>query len=335
MSYTKPGVEITQLQVSSTPVLETPEWDGVIIGRGYYWQDPLDDDNSVLENTIYSGLETTFNLSEISDIYDVTGDETLVVVDLVESADVIHHLEYTTDFSVSNNAVTISGGITTNPSYVRVGFRAANAAALGFLEMASAGDIRSIIGEPVSWNPLAFGASLAQSQFGSKIYTYGISDDAISDYNEALAALENQKVYALAPMSHRVAPATMVAHCNAMSQPEVKKERIIFVNKPIPTWTGTPHAETSAQKATTAIGIRDAYIDVQEKRLFIVYPDFMFVEENRHISTIHPTWIEDSFAEFTTITDDSYFKARFAADIDIDGVKYKMGQEITATVWDA
>jgi len=333
MSYTKPGVEITQLQISSTPVLATPEWDGVIIGRGYYWQDPLDDDNSVLDDVVYSGIAAAFSLSELSDIYDVTGDESLVVVDLVESADVIHHLEYTTDFSVNSNTVTISGGITANPAYIRVGFRAANAAALGFLEMASAGDIESIIGKSVSWNPLAYGASLAQGQFGSKIYTYGISDDSISAYNEALAALENQKVYAMAPMSHRVLPTTMVAHCNAMSEPEVKKERIVFVNKPIPSWAGTAHAETSAQRAITAAAIRDAYIDVQEKRLFIPFPDFMFVEESRHISTIHPTWIKNSFTEFTTITDNSYFKARFAADIDVSGTKYKMGQEITTAIW--
>lgn len=336
MAYTKPGVEITQQQASTTPILTTPDLTGVVIGRGYYWQDPLDDDNSVLSSPVYSGVSMTFHLSGInSTYYDVSGDESIVVVDLVESADTINHLTYGEDFSVSNNQVTLSGSLTTNTSYVRVGFRAANADALGFKEMESASDIINIIGEPVTWNPLSFAATLAQSQASTKIYTYGIADDAVSDYNEALAALEYEEVYALAPLSHRVSPTTMVAHCNAMSLPANKKERIVFVNRPIPSWTGDAHAETSSQKATTAAGVRDAYIDTQEKRLFVSFPDFVFIEEARHISTINPTWVENSFAEFTTITDDSYYKCRFASDTEVGTTKYKTGQEITATVWAA
>jgi len=336
MAYLKPGVEITQLQASTTPVLTEPDLTGVVLGRGYYWQDPLDDDNSVLSTPVYSGVALTFNLSDVnSTYYNVAGDEALVVVDLVESADTINHLVYGEDFSVAANVVTVSGSITSNESYIRVGYRAINTDSYGFKEMESESDIINIIGDVVSWNPLAFGASLAQSQYGTKVYTYGISDDSVSAYNEALAALEFQEVYAMAVMSHAVSPATMVAHCNSMSLPANKKERIIFVNKPVPSWTGDAHAETSSEKATTAAAIRDAYIDVIEKRLFVTYPDFVFVEEHRHISTISPTWVENSFSEFTSITDDSYFKCRFASDITVGTTKYKTNQEITATVWAA
>jgi len=333
MPYTKPGIEITQTQASTTPVLISPELEGVVIGRGYHIQDIFLDD-SQLTTPVYSGVSTTFNLSDInSSYYDVTGDESLVIVDLVESPDVINHLVYGTDFSVSSNVVTLSGSITTNNAYIRCGFRASKTTISGLQLMESASDIENIIGLPVTYNPLAFAARVAQNQFGAKIYTYGIQDDTTAEYDEALYALESEDVYALAPLSHRVSPTTMVAHANSMSLAANKKERIIVVNRPVPSWTGTAHAETSSQKAITATAVRDAYLSTQEKRLFVTFPDMAYVEETRHISTLSPTFIENSLSEFTTITDNSYYIAKFATDTTVGTYKYKAGQNITASIW--
>lgn len=341
MAYVKPGIEITQEQRSQTPVFISPDLSAVVVGKGYHWQDPFLDE-SVLSSSIatYSGLQASFHLSGInSTYYNVSGVENLVVVDLVESADTIHHLQYSTDFTVSDNQVTIlaDGDYSGAVSYIRVGFLADKPESEGFKEMASIADIRVLIGEPVSWNPLAYGAKVAQQQFSTSVYTYGLNAESSSDYTEAFSALEMQEVYAIACMSHDSGIlATAIAHANAMSEATAKKERVVVVNKPIPGWTGTIHAETTAEKATTADGIKAVAAAYQEKRLFMTFPDWGYVEENRHISTIKKSWVINSFASVSpTISDDSYFYCKFAFDMKVGSTRYKKGEIIDDTKWQA
>jgi len=83
MAYVKPGVEIVQEARSTTPALITPDLMGVLVGNGYYWQDPSID-TSIVVGTTYDGTSTQVALSGINAIfYDVTGLEELVVVDLI------------------------------------------------------------------------------------------------------------------------------------------------------------------------------------------------------------------------------------------------------------
>lgn len=340
MAYSKPGVEITQEQRSQTPVFISPELSAVVVGKGFHWIDPLDDD-SFLSTSVatYDGSEVTFHLSGIdSTYYNVSGEESLVVVDLVESVDTVHHLVYETDYTVSNNQVTILADPTFTASGVniRVGYLADKPESEGFKEMTSVTDIRTLIGEPVTWNPLAYGAKVAQQQHSLAIYTYGIDAESTAEYTEAISALEMQDVYAIAFMSHNSSIlASALSHVNTMSLAANKKERITVVNRVIPAWTGTVHAETNSQKSTTASGIKDVAAAYQEKRLFMTFPDWGYVEETRHISTISPTWVENSFSTYTTNSDTSYFQCKFAADMKVGSTRYKKGEVIDATKWAA
>ncbi|HNW88142.1 MAG TPA: hypothetical protein PKN48_00635 [Bacteroidales bacterium] len=345
MAYTKPGVEITQEQRSQTPVFITPELNAVVVGKGYHWQDPMLDE-SLLDTDIasFDGTEVTFHLSGINSTnYNVSGEESLVIIDLVQSADTIYHLQYGTDFTVSNNQVTIlADGTFTGPdATIRVGYRADQPDSEGFKQMSSISDIKTLIGDPVSWNPLAYGAMVAQQQFSRAIYTYGLDEEATADYTEAFSALEMQEVYAIACMSHNsTIVATAVAHANDMSLATNKKERIVICNRVIPSWTGVPHAETTANKLTTAEAVRDYGATYQEKRLFLTFPDWGYVEEKRHISTIKKSWVKESFNStlgtvFTTNTDDSYYYCKFAMDMKVGSTRYKKGESIDDTKWQA
>lgn len=338
MAYSKPGVEITQEQRSQTPIFVSPELSAVVVGKGYHWVDPLDDD-SFLSSSIatYDGSELTFPLSGInSTYYNVSGVENLVIIDLVESADNVHHLVYGDDFTVSNNQVTILADptITTSGINIRVGYLADKPESEGFKEMSSVTDIRTLIGEPVTWNPLAYGAKVAQQQYNLSIYTYGIDAESTAQYTEAITALEMQDVYALSFMSHNsTILASALSHVNTMSLATNKKERIAVVNRVIPSWTGDVHAESNAEKTTTAEGIRDFAAAYQEKRLFLTFPDWGYVEELRHISTISPTWVKNSLSDYTTNSDDTYFQCKFAADMKVGSTRYKRGEIIDATKW--
>jgi hypothetical protein len=346
MAYTKPGIEITQEQRSQTPVFITPELNAVVVGKGYHWQDPMLDE-SLLDSAVgvYDGTELTFHLSGINATYhNVSGEESLVVIDLVQSADTIYHLEYGTDFTVTDNQVTIGGWLsewTGSDAHVRVGYRADKPESEGFKQMASISDIKTLIGEPVSWNPLAYGAMIAQQQFSRAVYTYGLDTESIFEHTEALSELEMQEVYAIAHMSHADGiVAVAIAHANDMSLAANKKERIVVCNRTISAWTGTPHAESSADKLTTAEGIRDYGATYQEKRLFLTFPDWGYVEEKRHINTIKKSWVKESFnstlgSTFTTNSDDSYYYCKFAMDMKVGTTRYKKGEIIDDTKWQA
>ena len=61
MAYVKPGVEVTQVQNTATPVLVAPDLEAVVVGKGYYWQDPTLDSSEY--SVSYSGDSMTINLS--------------------------------------------------------------------------------------------------------------------------------------------------------------------------------------------------------------------------------------------------------------------------------
>jgi len=41
MAYTKPGVEVTQVINNPTTTLITPDLYACVIGKGYWWQNPI------------------------------------------------------------------------------------------------------------------------------------------------------------------------------------------------------------------------------------------------------------------------------------------------------
>jgi len=342
MAYVKPGVEIVQEAKTTTPALITPELEGVLIGNGFYWQDPSLED-SVVKNVTYKGQSTTIALSGINSVfYNVTGLEDMVVVDLItvsgNGIGNVVHLEYTTNYTVSNNSVTLL----TNTNYqnnvyqVRIGYLARkNASDYGYKTLYSLADVEETIGEPVSWNPLAFGARLAMLNSGRTINVVNVSGMTTNDIENAVdSVLGTRDVYAVAPVTHNVSIGAMKTHVDTYSLPINKKERIVIMNQDLSGfWSGTPFSSNNTDKTNTVTAIRDANISHLNRRVILTHPDVAYITETRHITTISPTWITKSFLNTSAGFASYGLKARFAFDTFINNKKYKAGTEITTAIW--
>ena len=91
---------------------------------------------------------------------------------------------------------------------------------------------------------------------------------------------------------------------------------------------------SSAEKATIANEIKAQNFAIGSKRIFSVHPDVAYVLETRHILTVDPTWIENSFSDFVNLSFSTYgAKAKLATDMTLtDGTKYWTGDYITAAM---
>ena len=344
MAYVKPGVEIVQEAKSTTPALITPDLEGVLVGNGYHWQDPSIDDG-IVDWTNYDGQSTEVALSGINSIFfNVDGLEELVVVDLVTISGTgigeVTHLTYTDDFTITSNVVSISANVVyqSNIYQIRVGYLAKkNLSDYGFKVLYSLADIEETIGEPVSWNPLAFGARLAMLNSGRQMNVLNVSGVSTTDIENAIdSTLGTREVYAIAPVTHQPGIGTLETHVDTYSLPINKKERIAIVNRDSSGfWAGDAFSTDNTEKTTTVTSIRDANIAYLNRRMIITHPDVAYITETRHISTISPLWIANSFTPTSPGFASYGLKAKFAFDAFVNNIKYKAGTEITTTIWTA
>jgi len=342
MAYVKPGVEIVQEAKTTTPALITPDLEGVLIGNGYHWQDPSSD-LSIVEGTTYDGQSTDVILSGINSVFYQVGDlEEMVVVDLItvsgNGIGDVTHLVYTDDYTVANDTVTISANAAyqSNLYQIRIGFLALkNASDYGYKNLYSLADVEETIGEPVSWNPLAFGARLAMLNSGREMNVLNVSGVGQVDMENAVdSLLSTREVYAIAPVTHNITIGAMQTHVDTQSLAINKKERIAIMNQDLSGfWAGTAFSTDNTEKTTTATSIRDANIAYLDRRVVITHPDVAYITETRHISTISPTWIANSFTGTSAGFASYALKAKFAFDAFINNKKYKAGTEITAAIW--
>jgi len=344
MAYVKPGVEIVQEARTTTPALITPDLVGVLIGNGYHWQNPnAANDASIVTETNYDGQSTPFALSGINSVfYNVDGVPELVVVDLITISGTgigtVTHLTYTDDFAVANNTVTISANVEyqNNLYQIRVGYLAKKTPSdYGYKTIYSLAEVEETIGEPVSWNPLAFGARLAMLNSGRQLNVVNVSGIAANDFENAVdSILGTREVYAIGPMTHKLGIGTLKTHVDTYSLAINKKERIAICNGDLSgSWAGDAFSSDNTEKTTTATTIRNANISYLDRRVIITHPDVAYITETRHISTISPTWIANSFIDSSAGFAAYALTAKFAFDAFVNNVKYKAGTDITAAIW--
>lgn len=262
--------------------------------------------------------------------YDIV--EGSVVVDLLgtkgPNTGTLVHLDPGDEFSVSGNDITISGGVTpfqennSEEAQVRVGYLSYKDTVDGKLQRITSGeDLANTIGEPVSWNPLAFGANLAMQNSGAETYVYGISEKAGStvDHSDAIDELKLHDMYAISVLDEVPNTSSYSTHVDTMSDPTGKRERIVFVNEEF-TYTGT--------NADDAGSIRDRNSAYQNRRLFSTHPYSGYIIETRHISTIKPEYISSVLSG-----EAADLNAKFISDTTVGGVRYKAGADITSSVY--
>jgi hypothetical protein len=180
---------------------------------------------------------------------------------------------------------------------------------------------------------------------GSAIGAYGNTDGSGAEpdataYTAAMNELELSDVYACAFMTHHDIESAMKTAVESASTPENKKERIAICNQKIPS-TGTPaddYRAAAPNKPNQAAGIRDQNAAYNSKRLVMTHPDIVYVEETRHVTSLEPAWITDSFggssqfmgtyADFTAVG--AY--AKFTGTTNVGSKQYYYWDDITAAV---
>jgi hypothetical protein len=205
----------------------------------------------------------------------------------------------------------------------------------GYKTIYSLAEVEETIGTPVSWNPLAFGARLAMLNSGRQMNVVNVSGiDSVSMENAVDSTLGTREVYAIGPMTHKLSIGTLKTHVDTYSLAENKKERIAICNGDLSSsWAGDAFSTDNTEKTTTATTVRNSNISYLDRRVIITHPDVAYITETRHISTISPTWIANSFTDSSTGFASYTLTAKFAFDAFVNSVKYKAGTDITATIW--
>lgn len=339
MSYRKPSVTVNQVQVTQSIPFADPQLKSCVIGKGYYWQDPRND-NSVSE-TEYTGAIAEVQISEFTDLEDVV-EETLIV-ELVRTSgpgggvgEVIQ-LEKGAqgDYTFSDGTIALVADIEgfddgdDSNAKIRVGFLALQDEIVNtFQKISSNKELVDFVGTPVPWNPLAFGAATMMSNSAASTNIVGVQADG--DFSPAIEKLLNKDVYAIAAMTGGAEADKLSAHVTQMSLPENKRERIAFASK-FATYTGEANTyedtASSSDKETTSESIQTMASGIGNRRFFHIFPDSGAVEVVAPVATLYSAFIEAVF-------DDKAFKARFISNTEINGQTYKAGQVITDEIVD-
>jgi len=343
MAYTKPAATVRQVQKTASFPLPDPTLESCVVGPGYYWQDPERDDNenSSIYTTSYDGSELVVSGSAFSSHTDYIEDT--VIVDLIRTEGPngtigsVKHLVKDTDFTVSGENITITADISgfdvdnADKANVRVGFLAKRTDLNNnYQKVIEAQDIIDYVGQPVPWNPLAYGASLAMSNGGVSTNILGVDPGTGGDsssFSNAVTALENkEKVYAIAPLTRVGSEADKFAtHCNAMSVPAEGKERIALVSKRVDYSPEETTPATNSEKQEVAQAIQNVSAASGEKRFFSIHPDAGYVETRAHVSTLSDSFIQAVFGSTFSL------KPKFVTNVTAGSTKFRAFSEITSS----
>jgi hypothetical protein len=305
MAYVKPGVEVTQTQVSVSPSLISPDLGTVIIGKGFFVEEV--GDYSYAE--VYSGVQVDVDYAGLASGMEVH--TASVYVDLIggtgSSAGTRVHLVSTTDFTAGATSVQINASLgATYPEVVgldsgaavEIGYRALRTDLDSFLTMSTLTDIEEKVGSTISYNPLGVGLHKAMLNTAGYVFASPVAD-ATPTSNEFTSAdidfdtLKTREIYAMVPLTTTAgAISACKTHAITYSAPEEKHERMVVAAPTIP-WQdtgGTPSTAALADTAVTAGAIKEAAYVQQERRLVYAFPDTMFVTETRHVSTLTDTY---------------------------------------------
>ena len=352
MAYVKPGVEISQIETSVTPVLIAPDLEACVIGAAYHWQDPTLDDSEWATEYVPADGSLTIALSGYgSTWYDLTtNDNELVIVDVYVTsgtyAGYYYHYDSTdSNITVATNEIVITSGLSLPKELIgtdadveiprakiKIGYRARKTDIARLQNIERTSDIVTKLGSIVSWNPAAYGAYLAMVNAGKSINAYAVSGiSQASDYQDGIDDLEPHEIYAIAIMENSLDLSDeLQTHVDAQSEATIKHERIAIFNKSI---SNATYRTAGVDKSAISEEIKAQNFAYADKRCYSVHPDIAYITETRHILTLDPTWIDNSFEEFCG---NSFFSSRncyakYASDLTLtDGTKFWKNDNITS-----
>ena len=351
MAYVKPGVEITQVNVSSSPTLIAPDLATAIVAPAYKVV-PMTGTGSYEYSQVAALGANVVNISGLdSNLY---LDKDSVIVDLlVPSTQLRMSLSPgdLTGVTDGGTSLTIASGIVTSDyvgAKIYVGYRAMRKDLENqFLTLDSQDAYTNYFGEGQQvWdNPLPFALAQADANTGSAVYGVAVKADdyssvvasgtILSEHTAAQEVLSLQEVYAIAPYTKdSTTIASYATHVDSMSVATAKKERIAFIAPEI-VWKTAGDITTvdpwAADKSKTALAIQNASYAVLNKRVFNVYPDVAYYAvSGAPIQKIKGSFLSAMYDLGTTeyaILNKTYKLA--------SGVTYAAGTTVTDTVWTA
>jgi len=306
MAYTKPGSEVTYVQKTAAPNLDTPLLPAAIVGECYYVHEITENPDSVYKDsypdTYNNSTGTTVSFSGL--IGDGTNVDTeSVYVDVVSTLGARKPLD-TTEFYVNPDGtdVTISGslGSTYDGGSILIGWRELRTNVNSVVLFESLDDVTNRCGKIDPLNPLAFGLRLALNNAGKAVYGYGVDGQTATDHEEAQEAFALQtEPYAFAPLTtNTTIRGTWQTHCVNMSATAAKKERIVFFGNTI-SWVDSDDVATTAAlvdsggKTKTMQNIKSAAISNLQERARWVYPDTLYFSVRWHVSQLTTNYINN------------------------------------------
>ena len=136
----------------------------------------------------------------------------------VEVADALEDIAYT----VRKVATSLTADVLVSYAAVR------NDHATELIEVNST-TIESVLGPAVPHNPLAFAAAAALANTSVPVYCAQVTADTATGWSNAINLIKTSQVYSIAPLTQNETYLGMFrAHVDLESQPESKRERILF-----------------------------------------------------------------------------------------------------------
>ena len=314
MAYYKPGVEVSYVQGTVSPNLTTPDLPAVIMGKAYKMHvvSPDGTFQDVYPIGQYANAPLAITLSGMTAAANV--DNTSIYVDAITLGGARKILVSGNHFTASNGVVTISGGLHTllvsGINTFQIGYREQRTD-LGDALYTINGfqDIESKIGKINVFNPVAFGANLAMGNANTTILVYGLpSSDETTSYTSGIVSLAlTTAPYIIAPLTYTTAIHTLLqTHCDSMSLPTNKGERIYTCSKQIVWKTAARVTTTGSDSATmdkdaTMTMIAESAVANANRRAFWVYPDVMYVRANLHLSQMKQSYITSALGTYGLI----------------------------------
>ena len=354
LTYSRPGVEVTQVQTSTSPTLIAQDLKSVVVGKGCYVVDI--DDYTYTDVYLDSSTAVTLQAPASTTVSGVVNEDS-IYVDLIQisgaQAGQTAHLydgtisgDSEAHWSYANGVVTIAASLSStftgfDNAKVRIGYSKTRYDIGSFQTFNSVTDIENKVGDVDLLNPLGFGAYMALTNASAEVHGYGITDETDSTLHAtALTTLGTREVYAMVPL---VQDNTIIdaytTHVAAYSAAAEKKERIVVGNRLIP-WadssddliSGGHAAHDDFSAAGTARLLRSNALGRQDERTIWTFPDTAYVLVTAHVTTLRQRYIDANIFN-KAVTYGIY--AKLASDRTFtDGTRGYAYDNITDTVWD-
>lgn len=344
LTYSKPGVEVTQVQTSTSPTLLAQDLKTVVVGKGCYVVD-VDD---YTYSTVYDNTSTAVTL-QTPDTTLVSGavDANSIYVDLIQktgaaAGTTVHLYDSSSHWSYLDGVVTIASGLSTtysgiNNATIKIGYRINRTDLDKFMTFESITDIENKIGDVDLLNPLGYAVYVALANSNAVVHGYGTDTDDTTGHTSALTALSTREVYTLVPVSQVGAVIDLYStHVDSYSAPAEKKERIVVGNRNIAwadandTAVSGPY-DSSFDAAGTSRLLRANALAKQAKRTIWTFPDIAYVLVTAHVTTLRQAYINtnicpkaETYRLYAKLATDRTFS---------DGTRAYAYDDITDSVW--